>query len=87
MTVDFILKHSLSYGFILATLLSLVVMGSLYINPEIGWRTYPPGIKAAFGPMSERARKQRIIVGLLFVGIVLGTIMLALRRREAHDSE
>jgi len=70
----FLLRHSLFYGFLLSVLLSGITLGSLYINPEIGWRTYPPDIKQKFGPMSDKARKQRVIAGILFLVCLGGNL-------------
>jgi len=69
-----LLKHSLFYGFVLSVLLSGVTLGSLYLNPEIGWRTYPPDVRQKFGPMSEKARKQRIASGILFLICLVGIL-------------
>ena len=70
----FLIKHSLFYGVVLSVLLTGVTLGSLYINPEIGWRTYPPDVKQKFGPMSDKARKQRVIAGILFLVCLGGTL-------------
>lgn len=68
MSSSLLIQNGLFYGTLLSLLLSTIVMGTLYINPEIGWRTYPPDVKVAFGPMSLKARRQRRLSGLIFFG-------------------
>ena len=58
-------------------------MGSLVFNPEIGWRTYPPQVKVAFGPMRSTAKKQRIVIGLVFIGLLIGGAFVSLVRLQA----
>ncbi len=87
MPFSLLLEHSLLYGGIVSLLLSLVLMGSLVFNPEIGWRTYPPQVKVAFGPMSTTANKQRIVVGLVFIGLLIGGAFVSLVRLEAKHAD
>ncbi len=87
MTFFALLQHGLLYGAVLAFLLNWVLLGSLYLNPEIGWRTYPPAVKEKFGPISARASRQRLVFGVVFLLLIVGTIVLALRQLEAQVPE
>ena len=79
-----VLEHNLFYGLLLAVLLSIVLMGSLYVNPEIGWRTYPPAVKAAFGSMREKVRRQRLVLGLVFIALLIVIPVYDLIQLEAQ---
>jgi hypothetical protein len=59
--------YSLIYGLVLSLLLGILVYGSLYINPEIWVDDYPPDIRKKFGPIGEKAKRQRmVLVFILF---------------------
>lgn len=45
------------------------------VNPEIMLKNYPPDVRAKYGPMSERTRKQANVVSLLQLG-ALGVIVI-----------
>ena len=81
-TVTPVLLHGLIYGAILSSLMGVIFLAIAYVNPEIWLNDYPPDIRERFGPMSERARKQRTLAGvpvflLLFVTIALSAFRLA----------
>lgn len=67
----------LVYGLILSAVLIVLVIVSLKINPEMWWQDYPPDVKAAWGPMSEEARRQRAILVIPFFGAIIGAFILA----------
>jgi hypothetical protein len=75
-----ILNHSLVYGLILSAALSVLILVSLKINPEMWLQDYPPDVKAAWGPMSDKARRQRAIFVIPFFGAITGTLILATMR-------
>jgi hypothetical protein len=52
-------------------LLSIVVYGSLYLNPAMWVHDYPPDIQAAVGPVSVPAF-QKLAIGALFLVIAAG---------------
>jgi hypothetical protein len=77
-----LLQHGVLYGVILSVLMVLAFVGAAYLNPEIWLPDYPPDIREIFGPMSERAKRQRRLVGipvflLLSVVLVLSSVRLA----------
>ena len=81
-SLTLLLQHGVLYGAILSLLMSLAFVGAAYLNPEIWLPDYPPDIRERFGPMSERAKRQRRLVGipvfLLLAGVlVLSTVRLA----------
>jgi hypothetical protein len=63
-SLTLLLQHGVLYGVILSLLMSLSFVGAAYLNPEIWLPDYPPDIRERFGPMSERAKRQRRLVGI-----------------------
>lgn len=65
-------KHILTDGSIMSLLLGSVVLGIVYYNAEIMHDDYPPHIQAKALPMSDIAKKQRTIVTIPFITLLLG---------------
>ena len=60
-------------------------MSSIWYNEEIWHDDYPPDIRERAGPMSERAKRERIVVAVPFLAILLGGPLvstLRLKRRS-----
>jgi hypothetical protein len=74
MTLWPIVRHALAYGGVLSGVSCLLLLGILWINPEIMLHDYPPDIQAKYGPMSERSKRQRIPVAVIFGAVVLGIV-------------
>lgn len=75
MTLWRTISHALLFGVILsATLFTLIVVVAR-VNPEILLKDYPPDIQAKYGPMSERSKRQRLAVAIVFFAIVIGTVV------------
>lgn len=68
---------SLNAGLIYAAALALLIIGSVWINAEMWLNDYPPDIKAKFGPMSQRTKRQRNWLTLLVFPIMLGGPLVA----------
>jgi hypothetical protein len=56
--ITLLLQHGLLYGAILSVLMSVALIGTAYLNPEIWLSGYPPDIREKYRPMSERAKRQ-----------------------------
>lgn len=66
-----IVTHAVSFGLLLSVVLVVLLLGVLRLNAEIMLSDYPPDVKAKWGPMSERTRRQRAwVAGLFLVTIV-----------------
>lgn len=66
-----LVTHAIQYGLLLSIIVSALLLLVLRANAEIMLNDYPPDIKARWGPMTERTKRQRILVaGLLFVAII-----------------
>jgi hypothetical protein len=68
---QFSLKRILIDGTIMNVLLSIVMYGSIALNPLIWVSDYPPDIQAAVGPVSVPIGQQ-LVMGVLFLLIVGG---------------
>ena len=51
-----------------------MVLVLVRINPEIMLGDYPPDIQAKYGPMSERSKRQRIPVAILFLAVMFAIV-------------
>jgi hypothetical protein len=71
-----VIRHAFTYGGVLSTVLTLSLLGVLWMNPEIVLNDYPPDIRERFGPMSERAKRQRIPVAVV-IGVVTLAVVIA----------
>jgi hypothetical protein len=49
------------------------------LNAEIMLKDYPPDIRAKHGPMSQRSKRQRLPVGIIFIALILGIVTWSLR--------
>lgn len=78
MNTALILQHGLLYGAILSTLMTVLILGSLRLNPEMWLNDYPPDVRAKWGPMSAKARRQQLLVALPTFTIVIGLTVVQL---------
>jgi hypothetical protein len=77
-----IILHGVIYGLILSVGLSGLIFLTLYINPEMWLRDAPPEAQAQYGPMSEKARKQRAFWSVPFFLFLIGTLALSIIKLE-----
>src|SRR5262249_50377080 len=54
--------------------LSGLLVGLLWLNPEILLNDYPPDIQEKFGPISERSKRQRFVAAVLIGAIGLAIV-------------
>jgi hypothetical protein len=69
--MQFSLKRVLVDGTIMNLLLTIVVYGSIYVNPLMWISDYPPDIQEAVGPVDVPIA-QKFVVGVLLLCIVVG---------------
>src|SRR5262245_22335291 len=66
-----IVTHALGFGLVLSVILGALLLVVLRANAEIMLGDYPPDIKAKWGPMTARTKRQRMLVaGIFFVAII-----------------
>lgn len=76
----FLTHDSIRYGLLFSgVIVALCTAGSLW-NKELFLRSYPPDIKAKYGPISQKSRKQLIPFALLVYLTVFGFIAFATMR-------
>jgi hypothetical protein len=66
------IKRILTDGSMMSALLGSVILAIVYYNAEIMHDDYPPHIKEKALPMSDAAKKQRVIVTIPFITLLLG---------------
>jgi hypothetical protein len=83
--MQFSLKRILVDGTTMNLLLTIVVYGSIYVNPLFWVSDYPPDIQEAVGPVDVPIG-QKLVVGLLLLCIVVGVPLYsnAKLRRQHH---
>jgi hypothetical protein len=69
-----VIRHALLYGAVLSAVLSVLLLGLLWMNSEILPKDYPPDIQEKHGPMSERSKRQRVPVAIVIGAVALGII-------------
>ena len=69
-----IVTHAVEFGLILSAVLFGLLVVVLRVNPEIMLNDYPPDIRAKWGPMSERTKRQRVPVAVAFLAAILGIV-------------
>lgn len=67
-----LLTQNLLYGTIYSLIVAVALLLMGWINPEMWLEDYPPDIKARFGPMSAKTKRQRLIYGLPFLAFMIG---------------
>lgn len=82
-----LLATALIVGGLISLWMAIVVLVSLWWNPEIWIHDYPPEIRAALPPKSEKARRQTVWVSILVFGGLLGLLAwLVVQLYEASGS-
>lgn len=69
-----VIRHALLYGVVLSAVLSALLVGLLWMNPEILLNDYPPDIRNKYGPMSDRSKRQRVPAAILIGAVALGIV-------------
>ena len=70
-----IVTHALEFGLALSVILFGLLFVVLRANPEIMLNDYPSDIRAKWGPMTERTRRQRAVVAGVFL-LVIGCVVV-----------
>ena len=78
-----IVTHALVSGLALSVALGALLLAVLRANAEIMLNDYPPDIRAKWGPMSPRTKRQRWIVAGIFLVAILTIVAWSLRTLPA----
>ena len=76
MDLSLALQLGLLYGLILSALMTVLLIGVLRFNNEIMLNDYPPDVRAKWGPISPKAQRQKLWVGLPMLGLIVGVLAL-----------
>ena len=77
-----VIRESLATGMLLSTILTIMIVVSFMINKEMWLRNYPPDVKARWGPISEKARRQHSVFAICFFGVLVGAMAYDVIRLE-----
>jgi len=75
MNWEIVIRESLTTGMVLSMVLTIMTVASLMINKEMWLQDYPPDVKAKWGPISEKARRQHFVFAIFFFGVLIGAIV------------
>ncbi len=70
------LQHTLLNGTILSLVLGIIIMGSLRYNARLWLQDYPKPIRDAVPPLTNTEKRERLVVGIIFMSILFGMVIL-----------
>jgi hypothetical protein len=73
-----ILAHAFAFGLVLSVVVGALLLAVLRTNAEILLHDYPPDIRAKWGPMTSRTRRQRVPVVCGFLAAILTVVAWSL---------
>jgi hypothetical protein len=82
-----IVTHAFEFGLVLSAVLFPLLLLVLRANPEIMLKDYPPDIQAKWGPMTEQTKRQRVLVSILLLVVILGVVAGSLKSLSALADE
>ena len=83
MDFTLIFLNALLFGGILSVILSVVMLVSFAIAPDMWVGDYPPDIQERYGEMSPRGKRYRPLIAVLFFGAILIVVALSIARLRA----
>jgi hypothetical protein len=83
MDTSFLILNGLKYGVLLCLLLTAIMVLSVAISPDMWVGDYPPDVREKYGPMSDKGRRYRPFIAVLFFGTLIGVTVLAFRALTA----
>jgi hypothetical protein len=70
-----LLRESLWMSAAFSAMMTVLIMGSILWNREMWLNDYPPDVKAKWGTISEKARKERNIFAVIFFGTMIAALI------------
>lgn len=77
-----VIRESFTIGMILSTVVTIMIVVSLMINKEMWLQDYPPDVKAKWGPISKKAKRQHFVFAISFFGVLIGAMAYDVIRLE-----
>jgi hypothetical protein len=82
-----VVTHAFECGLVLSAIMCVLLLAVLRVNPEIMLNDYPPDIKARWGPMTDRTKRQRVPVTAVFLVVILAIVAWSLESRPRNASD
>ena len=70
-----VVSESVTIGAILSAVLTILILASLMINKEMWLQDYPPDVKAKWGPISKKAKRQRRLLAIPLLGVMIASMI------------
>lgn len=77
-----VIRESVIIGAVLSAVQTLLIVVSLMVNKEMWLQDYPPDVKARWGPMSAKAKRQHLFFAIPVLGVMVTAIVLTVIRVE-----
>ena len=78
-----IVTHALGFGLALSVILGALLLVVVRANAEIMLNDYPPDIRAKWGPMTQRTKRQRAFVSAIFLIAIVAVVAWSLETLPA----
>lgn len=72
-------------GLLLCGVMGVIILGSLYANPRLWLQDYPRAIRAKVPPNTREEKRIQWIVGLLFLGSMIGILYYSTAQLKAAN--
>jgi hypothetical protein len=83
MEIGLVMSESVVIGAIMSGALTILIVASLMINKEMWLQDYPPDVKAKWGPISNKAKRQRRLFAIPLFGVMIAAMIYTVVRLEA----
>jgi hypothetical protein len=77
-----VIKECVTIGVIMSAVLTILIVASLMVNKEVWLQDYPPDVKARWGPISEKAKRQRYLFVIPVFGVMIAAMVYTVTRLE-----
>ncbi len=75
-----VIRESVIIGAMMSAALTILIVVSLMINKEMWLHDYPPDVRAKWGPISEKAKRQRTLFAIPLFGIMIAAMVYTVIR-------
>ena len=82
-----ILTHAFTSGLVLSGVFGALLLGVFRMNAEVMLNDYPPDIRAAWGPMSPRTKRQKVIVAMILSVAALTIVAWSLKTMPSSGGQ
>lgn len=72
-----LLSHGLAYGIVLSLIMTVIIVGSLYVNPRFWLQDYPEPIRDKLLPLTAGEKRAQRLLMLPFLAFMIGIPLYA----------